>query len=338
MYEGSEEARIAESQAKVPQSPRLASIWGVNFRQFIRQQVEEFKIATQKMVHELRLFTAFAKQPREAQALSIPDIEAKFNAILQQCKQLSAENSATDSELMKQTEIVLLFAESYTQKVELLESKRLFIDYLAKIRDRNSQLLQNIFNRLNQVEDEYSVIENSIARLQKAHEQNTEEIESVQRRTEYLSRQKLGLEKEITIMGDEVELGNNLLHRKAEELQSLKVRIDDMRGEINQKNQEFEATQSKVFLEGFALFEHKEKLGYLEDNVRRFMTDVQNIRKTRDKCRFDIGAKTAGLREALQRRDADEAEMEKVQRLLRMIEQEMEREGIVTLQAQGISG
>lgn len=329
---------FVESPIKLKGIAPSPSYWGPSFKVFLQGQLDEYRRTTQKMADELRLFTDFASKTlldKEIASL-IPDAEAKFRNILAQSRQLASENAARDAELMKQTEVVLLFSETYAQKSALLESKRLFLDYLSKIRHRNKQLLEGIFDRLNHVEDEYAIIESSISKLQKAHAQNAEEIESVERRTEYLGRVKLALEKEATVLADELTLGRNLADKKQDEVEALRTRIEDMRAEIGQKNLECEGHQNKLFLEGFALFEQKEKLAYLEENISRFMTEVLNVQRARERYRFDITAKISALEEVLKRKDGEEDQLEKVRKTLSVIEGEIEREGIVALSAQNV--
>lgn len=290
------------------------------------------------MNDEFRLFTDFALKTLQAKesGVLIPGAEAKFQAIVSQSRHMVTEHSATDAELMRQTEVVLLFSETFAEKTRLLESKRLFIDYLSKIRHRNKQLLEGIFDRLNHVEDEYAIIESSIAKLQKAHAQNAEEIESVERRIEHLERVKLALEKEVTVSSDQLTVSQNASVKKQEELEALRARVNDMRKEIDQKHMELEAAQNKLFLESFGLFEQKEKLVYLEENISRAMTEVLNVQRARERYRFDITAKITALEEVLKRQDAEEDQRAKAERALRVIEGEIEREGIVALTVQNI--
>jgi chromosome segregation ATPase len=290
------------------------------------------------MTDEFRLFTDFAVKSLQTKehGVLIPSVEAKFQAIVSQSRHMSAEQSAADAELMRQTELVLLFSETFAEKTRLLESKRLFIDYLSKIRHRNKQLLESIFDRLNHVEDEYAIIENSIAKLQKAHSQNAEEIESVERRIEHLERVRLALQKEVTVSDDDLQVSRNVAAKKQEELQTLRARAEEMRQEIEEKHMEFEGAQNKLFLEGFALFEQREKLAYLEENISRGMTEVLNVQRARERYRFDITAKISALEDVLKRKDAEEEQLAKVQRALRVIEGEIEREGIVAITAQNI--
>lgn len=303
------------------------------FNSFLRDKLEELHLSSLKMNDEFRLFMNFvtdvSEQP-EKPKMTI-DLETRFNLIMNQSKELSAEHKKADQELLKIIEIVSLFDENYSKLTKLLESKRQFIGYMTKIRDRNGQLLQNIYDRLNQVEDDYAIIESAISKLKKAHEQNIDEIESIERQTEFITHQKLAAEKEVQTLETKMQMSQEALKIKTAELDSLNSRIEQIRTEADQKNVELELVQNKFFLEGFDLYEQKEKLAYLEETINRLIMDTQNLQRTKEKHRFEIVAKVAALEEVLKQRDSEVEQADKVERLLRNLQQEIVNEGVTVI-------
>lgn len=304
------------------------------FKLFVKDKLEEFRLLSFKMNDEFRLFTGFVQSVSKLQDKPKMDIdlETRFNFIVNQVKDLSVEQKNSDQELLKVIEIVSLFDEQYSKYSNLLESKKQFISYITKIRDRNGQLLQNIFDRLNKVEDDYAIIENSISKLKKAHEQNIEELESIEHQIKFMNHQKLAAEKEVQTLNSTVQTTKEVLKMKKDELDALNTRIDQIRAEADQKNVELELAQNKFFVEGFDLYEQKEKLAYLEETISRLILDTQNLQRTKEKYRFEIVAKIAALEEVLKQRDKEQEQAEKVERLLRTLKQEIVREGVSVIE------
>lgn len=280
------------------------------------------------MILELRVMdpviqSLFVESPRNEEEEVLKN---KIELFLKNKKDILNDNSNLDSQATRNLKLIKLYEESLEMKSKTVQSKRLFLEYLSKIREQHQDHLQLIFDELNQVEDEYSTIENTISNLQRAHRQNSEEAENVKVRTEHLHKMKLSIEKESQILGDEVKVTRNMVQQKQEEMNNLNARNEDMRVQIVQKSIEYEKIQNRLFLEGFVLFEQKEKLSYMEESISRFFGEISNIQKVKEKYKFEINAKVGSLREVLNRKDVEESEFMKAEKVLRIIEQEKQLE------------
>lgn len=288
---------------------------------FLKQSLEIMSIESKKVVLEMKIFEKMLKDLEEkTNDDEKVDNNLSIEAFIRKKTEILEKNAKIDHQSIKMVELLTIFEESYQEKTKTLNSKCLFLDYCVKIHDQNKLLLESVFDRLNEVEDEYSNIENSISKLQKAHKQNTDEVFSIRRRIEHIKTQKLKIEAETRILESESENATNIVEKQKEEIDALILRNDQMRNEILLKSGEYEQLQVKVLLEQFSLFEQKEKLSYLEEINGRYFQDIPNYQKMREKLKIEINVKTAALKEILKKTDATENEIRRAEKILDYVE------------------
>ena len=273
-------------------------------------------ILSKRDLAEFQSYDATIKEWKESGHEEISkEIEDRLKVLIEKRRVFKSDSDLLDKNGAGILDLVRLYEESYEQKKKTLESKKVIVDYLMKLRERNKESLQVIFDKLNQVEDEYCVIEESILNLQKAYEQNSEEIENIKTRIEHLKSEQTMNRRELEFLENEKTIVTNLSQKLSTEIEGQNTRKEDLKKEITDRNIEFEKLQNQMFLESFSLFEQKEKLSYMEESMTKLIMDISNIQKTKDKYKIEMNAKASGLQELLTKKESEELDAEKMRQL-----------------------
>ena len=152
-----------------------------NFATFVSKQIFNETAAVERMNAEFDVFELVIHEIiGKVETESNDEVVVKAKQYLADAKKTKLLSSQTNKSCQQQLEMMNLFERSLSEKQKMLESKRLFLSYMMSLKEKESAVLQSVFNELNQVEDDYCVIEQGILNLKRASEQNSEERNNFQ--------------------------------------------------------------------------------------------------------------------------------------------------------------
>ena len=267
--------------------------------------------------YAIREMTGRAQTDLDKEAL------AKAAKLVDEMRKSQVLNQQVENKCVRQVELLKLFEQSIDQKQKMLESKRMFLNFMVGLKEKEAEVLQAVFNELNQVEDDYCVIEQGILNLKRACEQNSEERENVQRRIDDLNREMAVVEKESAVARAELDMAVQLVEQKVKEIEGLKSRTRDVEVQMEARNAEYQKLQNDLFFEGMRMYEQKEKLSYLEECINGLSGELANVQKAKEKCKAEISTKVAGAKEALERKEGEEQKLRRMSELLSLLATEL---------------
>jgi chromosome segregation ATPase len=194
------------------------------------------------------------------------------------------------------------------------------MENIRKMKEAQQMELGKLFDKLNQVEDEYLVSERVLANLQTAIKQNTEEVKHVQSQMQFIEEEKRKLEVEASRLEEQLQEAKNLQSEQAGQQAAIAKKIHDHKAQIDAKLKEAESVQARLVTEQMAAFEAKCKLELIEAKSTQFAAELQNLVKTKAKREGELAAKVQALRDHLKNKSKSEDEIERIKALLATID------------------
>lgn len=220
----------------------------------------------------------------------------------------------TDVELLRMLE------ESVGEKQKVYRLKRQFMDNIRKMKETQQAELVKLFDKLNQVEDEYLVTERLLSNLQTAIKQNTEEVRQVQSKIASADKEKHELEVEAHRLEEELQAIKNIQSQQASESRELTRRVADYESQFQSRLKEAEHAQARLVQEQLVAFENRQRLEFVENMATELAKDIQVITKDKAKREAELASKIQTLRDTVKNRTKSEDETERIKALLATID------------------
>lgn len=217
-------------------------------------------------------------------------------------------------------ELLRMMEESVNEKQKTYRLKKQFMENIRKMKEAQQAELGKLFDKLNQVEDEYLVSERVLANLQMAIKQNADEVKHVQSRMQFTEEEKRKLEVEASRLEEELQAVKNFRNDQGSQQGAIQKKIADYKAQIEAKIKEAETTQAKLVGEQMAAFEAKCKLELIESKATELAAELQNLTKAKAKRDAELAAKVQALRDHLKNKSKSEDEIERIKALLATID------------------
>lgn len=233
----------------------------------------------------------------------------------------SAEDSPTRNlEEKNAVELLRMLEESVNDKQKTFRLKRQFMENIRKMKEAQQTELSKLFDKLNQVEDEYLVSERVLSNLQAAIRQNNEEIAQVQNRMQSADDERHTLEVEVHRLEEELQAVKNRQGQQGSEQSALAKKIGEYKAQLSVKLREAEEAQARLVGEQMSAFENKQKLEFVENYAVEIAKEMQTLQKDKTKREAELSTKIQALRDAVRQKGRAEDEVERIRGLLATID------------------
>lgn len=244
----------------------------------------------------------------------------KISSVIAQSKEISEENINMNFNEKNSVEILRFLEESLTEKTKTFRSKKLFIEHIRKIKETQQNELSKLFDKLNQVEDEYLVIEKALSSIQQAFQQNNDEIKNINDRVSFINTEKHKFEIEAHQLEEALQSEKNFLSQLNEEILQIRSKNIEYQAIISSKIVEAEQLQRTQISEQLFLYEQREKIDKIEKYSIELSKDMASMEKIRAKKESEFSSKLVSLKEALKVRNKSDEELKRIESLLAVIE------------------
>lgn len=217
-------------------------------------------------------------------------------------------------------ELLRMMEESVGEKQKVYRLKRQFMDNIRKMKEAQQAELVKLFDKLNQVEDEYLVTERLLANLQTAIRQNTEEVRQVQSKIASGDKEKHELEVEAHRLEEELQAIKNIQSQQVSESRELARKVADYEAQFQGRLKEAEEAQARLVQEQLNAFENRQRFEFVENLAVELAKDIQTVTKDKAKREADLASKIQALRETVKNRTKSEDETERIKALLATID------------------
>ena len=235
-------------------------------------------------------------------------------------KEVSDEDLRVSFEEKSTAEVLRFLEESFNEKQKTFRLKKQFMENIRRMKEAQQNELSKLFNRLNQVEDEYLVTERFLGNIQTAIRQNTDEVKEVRMRIEFVNESKLKLEIESQKLEEELQGLKNQLGEQTEDINVIERKNKEYQTQLTGRLTEAEKLQSRLISDQLGLFEQKEKMDYLDRVMGEMSREVSGLDKLKAKKETEVETRMTILKETLKNKSKNEEELKKIETILRRIE------------------
>lgn len=127
----------------------------------------------------------------------IPEEELEslgFDELLKKNSELNKEDFEFNEHNTGDVELVRLLENNFKEKNKIFESKKQFMVYIGDLKSQHQKQLQDLFDDMNKVEDQYTVMQQVIKNFRQAISLNKSELEALQKKEEASKKEKEELE------------------------------------------------------------------------------------------------------------------------------------------------
>lgn len=217
-------------------------------------------------------------------------------------------------------ELLRMLEESINDKQKTYRLKRQFMENIRKMKQAQEAELSKLFDRLNQVEDEYLISERVLNNLQAAIKQNSEEITHVQNRMQFANEDRHKLEVEAHRLEEELQAVKNKQGQQTSDQSSLARKIGEYKAQLEIKVRETQEAQARLVGEQMSVFENKQKLEFVENMAVNVAKELQTLLQSKTKRESELASKVQALRDNLKAKSRSEEELERIRGLLASID------------------
>jgi chromosome segregation ATPase len=253
----------------------------------------------------------------------IPDEDfsrEKLAELVARSKEVLEDDTRATLEDKNTVELLRMLEESINERQKTYRLKRQFMENIRKMKQGQEAELSKLFDRLNQVEDEYLVSERVLNNLQVAIKQNTEEIAHVQSRMQFVNEDWHKLEVEAHRLEEELQAVKNKQGQQSTDQSSLARKIGEYKAQLEIKVREAQETQARLVGEQMSVFENKQKLEYVENLAVELAKEFQVLLKTKTKRESELATKVQALRDTLHTKSRTDEELERIRGTLATID------------------
>lgn len=264
---------------------------------------------------------AYIKLMLDTRETTLDEMSAsKLRDLLQKNRELNEDDFSLNYDEKANTDLIKMLEESFNQKDKILRAKKQFIEHLNNIKEDLLLRLRKVFEGLNTVEDQYSVMEKAIINLQTAIQVNKQETIDFTNKTEYLREQKDKLEKELAFLNHQVSEQSEIENKMKEEVSSLETKSSEKSKQLTSQADELVQLQKALAKQKLEFYELSEKLIYIQELQEKFKIEISSFAKQAGQKRLTLNEKVASFNKIIAEKKLGEAELEAIEEKLRILE------------------
>ena len=244
----------------------------------------------------------------------------KIATVVTKSKEIATEEMQMNYAEKDTVEICRLLEESYNEKSKTFKLKKQIMENIKKMKEAQKTELSKLFDKLNQIEDEYIVTEKFLANIQVAIKQNSDEIRNATNRITFVSEEKQKMEIRKKHLEEDLNCIRNDVTNKNEESSKVTKQIEDIKKIIEIQMKEAQELHVKLISDKLILFEHQERSKYIDLATNNLHKEVGDLTKSKTKKEDDFSTRLATLKDIVKNKTKSEDELRKLDTLLKTIE------------------
>ena len=252
-----------------PDNNILSSIDNTSNENFISKNYEYHKNCVKELQAKLRyLEKRFNIVNLMLKSRNLTEEELKkvnIQELNEKNKEINEEDFEINNETRTNIQLIAKMEEYFSEKKKIFEHKKQFMEHIKGIKKDSQKKLTELFEELNQMEDEYTVSERAIENLQVSITLNQEEVLSMKEKTQEIEKER----KELELIHNNVEQELNDNKVKEQELvkqvDELKRGIEEKSTKVNEELMKIQQVHNNILQNKLTFYENREKIIYIKD-------------------------------------------------------------------------
>lgn len=244
----------------------------------------------------------------------------KISEILGKNKELNEEDFKLNSEQKSDIELVKMLEDNFIEKKKIFLLKKDFMKYINNLKSEHEKDLSELFDKLNKIEDEYSISQQAIMNLRNALNLNKSELETIKEKLKNSSFESEQVSKEQKVLKEETLKLKEELEKKEEETEMLKKKNEKTNTDIKNYKKNLEINHNEFLENKLVYFENKEKKDYIEELLEKVVEKKENIIKEKEEKKKIFLTKHKELAELIKNLNYEDQETTELQLKLDIIE------------------